>query len=49
MTPYKPHADDLPPDYELDSLENFKDQNILSKTNNVTQNVANTPATNILI
>ena len=48
MTPYKPHAYDLPQSYELDSLDNSKDLNILSKPKNVTNKVANTSATNIL-
>ena len=47
MTPYKPQACDLTQNYELDSLVNFKDLNILSKTNDVTNNVINTPATNV--
>ena len=48
MTSYKPHADDLPQNYELDFLDNLKDWNILSKTNNVTNNVANTLAIDAL-
>ena len=48
MTPYKPPVCDLSQKYELDLLDNFKDLNILLKANNVTNNVANTPATNIL-
>ena len=48
MTPYKPHTSDLPQNHRLDSLYNFKDQNISLKANNVTNNVTNTPTTNIL-
>ena len=48
MTPYKPYAYDSSQNYELDSLDNFKDLNILSMANNVANKVANTPATNIL-
>ena len=48
MTSYKPHTDNLPQNYKLDFLDNFKDWNILSKTNDVTNNVANTPTINIL-
>ena len=48
MTSYKPHADDLPQNYELDFLDNFKDWNILSKANDGTNNIANTPSINIL-
>ena len=47
MTSYKPHTDDLPQNYELDFLDNFKDWNILSKTKNVTNNVVNTPELSI--
>ena len=48
MTSYKPHIDDLPQNYELDFLDNFKDLYILSKVNNITNNVANIPAIDIL-
>ena len=48
MTPYKPYAYDSSQNYELDSLDNFKDRNILSKVNDVMNNVANTPAIDIL-
>ena len=48
MTPYKPHTCDLPQNYELDLLNNFKGLNILSKANDVTNNIANIPATDIL-
>ena len=48
MTPYEPQVCDLPRNYELDSLDNFKDLNILSKTDNDTDNVTNTPDTNVL-
>ena len=48
MTSHKPYADDLPQNYELDFLDNFKDWNILLKTNDVTNNVANTPTIDIL-
>ena len=48
MTSYKAHVDDLPPNYELNFLDNFKDWNILLKVNNVTNNAENTPAINIL-
>ena len=41
MTPYKPHVCHLPQNYGLDSLDNFKDLNILSKVDNVTNNVTN--------
>ena len=48
MTPYKPHTDDLPQNEELNFLDNFKDWNILSKVNNVTNNGENTSAIDIL-
>ena len=48
MTPYKPHTGDSPQNYEFDSLGHFKDLNILLKAKNVTDNVTNTPATDIL-
>ena len=48
MTLYEPQAGDLPQNYKLDSLNNFKDLNILSKTDDVTNNVPNTPAIDIL-
>ena len=48
MISHKPHADDLSWNYELDFLNSFKDWNILSKTNDVANNVANTPAIDIL-
>ena len=48
MTPYKPHIYDLPQNYELDSLDNFKDLKILSKVDDVTNNVTNTPDTKVL-
>ena len=48
MTPNKPQAYDLAKNYQLDSPNKFKDLIILSKTDNVTKNVMNTPATNIL-
>ena len=49
MTPYEPQAYDLPQNYQLDYPNNFKDLNILSKTDNDTDNVTtNTPNTNIL-
>ena len=48
MTSYKPHADDLPKNYELDFMDNFKDWNILSNANDDTNNIANTSAIDIL-
>ena len=48
MTSYKPHADDLSQNYDLDFLDNFNDWNILLKVNDVTNNGANTPATDIV-
>ena len=48
MTPYKPHTYDSPQNYELDSLNNFKGLNILSKTDDNKNNVTNTPATDVL-
>ena len=36
MTANKPQKYNLPKNYQLDSLDKFKDSNILSKTNNVT-------------
>ena len=48
MIPYKPQAYDLPQDYQLDTQNKFKDQDILLKTNNVIDNVINTPNTDIL-
>ena len=48
MTPYKPYTSDLPHNYELYSLDNFKDWNILWKANDGTSKVAMTPATHIL-
>ena len=48
MTSYKPHANDLPQNYKLDFLDNFKDWSILSKVNNVMNNGANTPAIGVL-
>ena len=48
MISYEPHTDDLPQNYELDFLENFKDWNILSKAYDIMNNVANTPNIDIL-
>ena len=48
MTSYKSHKDKSPQNFELDFKNDFKDWNILSNANNVTNNVANTPAINIL-
>ena len=48
MTSYEPQADDSPQNYELDSLDNFKDWNILLKVNDVMNNGANKPAIDIL-
>ena len=48
MAPYEPHTCDLPQNYQLDFLNNFMDLNILSKTDDVTNNVTNTPAVNVL-
>ena len=48
MTPNKPQAYDLPQNYQLDSSNKFNDLNILSKTDNVTNNVTNISATNVL-
>ena len=48
MKPYKPHASDLLQSYKLDSLDNSKNLNILSKANVVTNIFANIPVTNIL-
>ena len=48
MTPNKPQAYDLPQNYQLDSPNKFKDLNILSKTDNVANNVTNTPASDVL-
>ena len=39
---------DSPQNYKLDSLDSFKELNILLKVDDVTNNVRNTPATNIL-
>ena len=47
MTPYKPQACDLHQNYKLDSLNNFKDLNILSKTDDVRNNVTNTLDTDV--
>ena len=48
MTPNEPQAYDLSQNYQLDSLKFFEVSTILSKTDHVTNNVTNTPATNIL-
>ena len=48
MTPYEPHTCDSPQNYELDSMYNSKDLNILLKGNDVTNDVADAPTTNIL-
>ena len=48
MRPYKAQVCDLPQNYELDSLKNFKNLNILSKMDNITNNVTNTSATYVL-
>ena len=48
MVSYKPHADDLSWNYELDFLNNFKGWNILSKVNDVTNKGENTPAIDIV-
>ena len=48
MTPYKPQAYDSPQNYQLDSPNNLKDLKILSKSDNVTNNIMNTPATDVL-
>ena len=48
ITPYKPQACDSSQKYELDSLNNFKNLNILSNTDDVTNNITNTPAINVL-
>ena len=47
MTPYKPQAYDLHQNYELDSLKNLKDLNILSKKDDATNNVTK-PAISVL-
>ena len=46
MTSYKPHPDNPPWNYELNPMDKFKDWNKLSKANDVTNNVAKTPAIN---
>ena len=48
ITPYEPQACILPQNYELDSLNNFQYLNILSKTDDITNNVINTLATDVL-
>ena len=48
MTPYKPYAYDFPENNQLDSPNNFKDLNILSKEDDGTVNRTNTPVTNVL-
>ena len=48
MTPYEPQAYDSPQNYQLDSPNNFKDLEILSKTDDDTDNVTNTPDINVL-
>ena len=48
VTPNKPQAYDLPQNYQLDSPNKFKDLNISSKMDNVTNNVTNTPITDVL-
>ena len=48
MTPYKPQAYNWAQKYQLDSTNNFKNLNILSKTDDVTNNVLNTPVTDVL-
>ena len=48
MTPYKPQAYDSPQNYQLDSPNNFKVLNILSKSEDDTDNVTNTPNIDVL-
>ena len=48
MTPYKPKAYDLPQNYQLDYPNIFKDLNILSKTDDNTDNLTNIPDTDVL-
>ena len=48
MTPYEPHVGDSLQNYELESLHNSEDWNILSKVNDDTNNRANTADTNII-
>ena len=48
ITPNKPPAYDSPRNNQLDSPNNFKDLDILSKTDNITNNVLNIPAIDVL-
>ena len=47
MTPYTPQAYISPQHYQLDSPNNLKDLNILSKIDDDTDNVTNTPNTDV--
>ena len=48
ITSNEPQAYDSPQNYQLDSPNKFKDLNISQKTDDVTNNVENTPATDVL-
>ena len=48
VTPNEPQTYDLSQNYQLDSPNEFKNLKNLSKTDNVTTSVTNTPATNVL-
>ena len=47
MTTYKPRTDDLSWNYDLDSLDNFNNWNMLFKVNNTTNSGENTTETTI--